>query len=43
MFLNIKLKLTSLLINSIWKYNKEDCPEKFMESTIDDLQTLIKL
>ncbi len=43
MILTLKLKLTSLLINSIWKYNKENCPEKFMETTIDDLTTLIKL
>mgnify|MGYP001583334391 CR=1 len=43
MLLNLKVKLLTLLINSIFKYNKEDCPEKFMESTIDDLTTLIKI
>jgi hypothetical protein len=43
MFLKIKIKVLTLLINSIFKYNKEDCPEKFMESTIDDLTTLIKI
>ena len=39
--LNIKLKLIKLLINSIWKYNSKMCKEKFMESTLDDLYTLI--
>ena len=43
MFLKIKIKVLTLLINSIFKYNKEDCQEKFMESTIDDLTTLIKI
>jgi len=39
--LNIKLKLIELLINSIWKYNSNMCKEKFTESTLDDLYTLI--
>ena len=39
--LNIKLKLIELLINSIWKYNNKMCREKFIESTLDDLYTLI--
>ena len=39
--LNIKLKLIKLLINSIWKYNSNMCKEKFTESTLDDLYTLI--
>ena len=40
--LNIKIKLIELLINSIWKYNSKMCKEKFIESTLDDLYTLIK-
>ena len=39
--INIKLKLIELLINSIWKYNSNMCKEKFTESTLDDLYTLI--
>ena len=41
--LNIKLKLIELLINSIWKYNNKMCKEKFIESTLDDLYTLINM
>ena len=39
--LNIKLKLIKLLINSIWKYNSNMCKDKFTESTLADLYTLI--
>ena len=39
--LKIKLKLLKYLINSIWKYNSNMCKEKFTESTLDDLYTLI--
>ena len=39
--LNIKIKLIELLINSVWKYNSNMCKEKFTESTLDDLYTLI--
>ena len=38
----IKLKLVKLLINSIWKYNSDECPEKWMETTIDDIKFLIE-
>jgi len=38
---NLKLFLLKLLINSIWKYNKEDCRGKYMETTMDDLYFLI--
>ena len=40
--LKIKLRLLKYLINSIWKYNSKMCKEKFIESTLDDLYTLIK-
>ena len=39
--LKIKLRLLKYLINSIWKYNNKMCKEKFIESTLDDLYTLI--
>ena len=39
--LKIKLRLLRYLINSIWKYNSNMCKEKFTESTLDDLYTLI--
>ena len=39
---NIKIKLLELLINNIFKYNKNECREKFLETTIDDLTYLIK-
>ena len=39
--IEIKLKLIELLINSVWKYNSNMCKEKFTESTLDDLYTLI--
>ena len=38
---NIKLKLLKLLINSTFKYNKSECREKWMETTIDDIKFLI--
>ena len=38
----IKLKLVKLLINLIWKYNSDECHEKWMETTIDDIKYLIE-
>jgi hypothetical protein len=38
----IKIKLLELLINNIFKYNKNECREKYIETTIDELYTLIK-
>ena len=38
----IKLKLIKLLINSTFKYNKSECREKWMETTIDDIKFLIE-
>ena len=37
----IKIKLLKLLINNILKYNKNECREKYMETTMDDLYFLI--
>jgi hypothetical protein len=37
----IKIKLLKLLINNIFKYNKKDCREKYIETTMDDLYFLI--
>jgi hypothetical protein len=38
----LKIKLLELLINNIFKYNKNECREKYIESTMDDLYSLIK-
>jgi len=37
----IKIKLLKLLLNNIFKYNKQDCREKFLETTVDDLTYLL--
>ena len=39
--LNLKIKLLKLLLNSTFKYNKQDCREKWLETTIDDLTYLL--
>jgi len=36
----IKIKLLKLLLNNIFKYNQNECREKFLETTIDDLTYL---
>ena len=38
----LKIKLLELLMNNIFKYNKSECREKYIESTMDDLYSLIK-
>jgi hypothetical protein len=38
----IKIKLLKLLLNNIFKYNQNECREKFLETTIDDLTYLLK-
>jgi len=38
---NIKIKLLKLLLNNIFKYNKSECREKYLETTIDDLTYLL--
>jgi len=37
----LKIKLLKLLLNNIFKYNKEECREKYIETTMDDLYFLI--
>ena len=37
----IKIKLLKLLVNNIFKYNKNECREKYLETTIDDLTYLL--
>ena len=37
----LKIKLLKLLLNNIFKYNKNECREKYMETTMDDLYFLI--
>jgi len=38
----LKIKLLELLLNNIFKYNENECREKWMESTVDDITFLIK-
>jgi len=38
---NLKIKLLKLLLNNIFKYNKKDCREKFVESVQDDIYFLL--
>jgi len=42
MLTTIKIKLLKLLLNNIYKYNKQDCREKFVESVVDDVTYLLK-
>ena len=37
----IKIKLLKLLLNNIFKYNKNECREKYIETTMEDLYFLI--
>jgi len=37
----LKIKLLKLLLNNIFKYNKGECREKYIETTMDDLYFLI--
>jgi len=38
----LKIKLLEVLINNIFKYNKNECREKYMETVMDELYSLIK-
>ena len=38
----IKIKLLKLLLNNIFKYNNNECREKWLETTVDDIKFLIK-
>jgi len=38
----IKIKLLKVLLNNIFKYDQNECREKFLETTIDDLTYLLK-
>ena len=38
----LKIKLLELLLNNIYKYNNNDCRDKFVESVVDDITTLLK-
>ena len=37
----IKIKLLKLLINSTFKYNSDECRDKWMETTMDDLYYIV--
>ena len=38
----LKIKLLELLLKNIFKYNENECREKYMETVMDDLYSLIK-
>ena len=38
----LKIKLLKLLLNNIYKYNNNDCRDKFVESVVDDITYLLK-
>ena len=38
----IKIKLLKILLNSTFKYNKTECREKCLETTLDDVTYLLK-
>ena len=42
MLKTIKIKLLKLLLNNIFKYNQNECREKWLETTVDDLTYLLK-
>ena len=37
----IKIKLLKLLLNNIFKYNNNECKEKWLETTLDDVTYLL--
>jgi len=37
----IKIKLLKLLLNNIFKYNNNECKEKWLETTLDDVTFLL--
>ena len=41
MLLKLKIKLLKLLLNNIFKYNNNECRDKWMETTIDDVKFLL--
>jgi hypothetical protein len=38
---DLKIKLLKLLLNNIYKYNKNECREKFIETVQDDIYFLL--
>jgi len=37
----LKIKLLKLLLNNIFQYNKTECRDKWLETTIDDVTYLL--
>ena len=37
----LKIKLLKLLLNNIFKYNNNECRDKWMETTIDAVKFLL--
>ena len=39
--LKLKIKLLKILLKNIFKYNEDECREKWMETTLDDITYLL--
>ena len=37
----LKIKLLKILLNNIFKYNKNECRDKYLETTLDDITYLL--
>ena len=37
----LKIKLLELLLKNIFKYNNNECREKYLETTLDDITYLL--
>ena len=37
----LKIKLLKLLLNNIFKYNNNECRDKYLETTLDDITYLL--
>ena len=37
----LKIKLLKILLKNIFKYNKNECRDKYMETTLDDITYLL--
>ena len=39
--MTLKIKILQFLLKNIFKYNENDCREKYMETTLDDITYLL--
>ena len=37
----LKIKLLKILLKNIFKYNKNECRDKYLETTLDDITYLL--